>query len=89
MKDKNIERLLKGSEKSYLIATKNGTGVVGNGADVLAQFTLLVKNLRENISDETIKKAFELGFKTDKEIEKEVVKAFEETLKKLLEKLGD
>mgnify|MGYP004542141937 CR=1 FL=1 len=89
MEDKNIERLIKGSEQSYLIATKNGTGVVGTMPAVLSQFSLLVRNLRESISDKKIKEAFELGFKTDKELEKIKVEKCEKLLKKLLEKLGD
>lgn len=89
MKDKNLEELLKESEKSCLIATRNGTAVVGTTSDVLTQFTLLVRNLKKSIPEEIIKRAFELGFKTDKELEEEAMKKLETLVKKLEEILGD
>lgn len=82
MKDKNLERLLKGSERNYLIATKNGTGVVGKGPEVLAHFSMLVKNLRESIPDELIKTAFENGFKSTDTLLDELIDKLKEIKKK-------
>ena len=83
MKNKNVKKLLKGSEESYLIATKNGTGSSGLIPDVLTQFVLLTKNLRRNIPDKMIKEAFELSFKTEKELEEKLLKSMKELSKKL------
>lgn len=82
MKNKDIEKLLKGSEKSYLISTKNGSGVSGNIADVLTQFIMLVNNLRENIPDKLLKSVFEDCFKSEDTLLDELL----DKLKKLKEK---
>lgn len=73
MGNKNVKRLLKDSEDSCLISTKNGIGVVGNKKSVLIQFMMLVRKLRENISDETLKSVFEDAFKTEEELIKELI----------------
>lgn len=82
MKNKDIEKLLKGSEKSYLISTKNGSGVSGNIADVLTQFIMLVNNLRKNIPDKLLKSVFEDCFKSEDTLLDELL----DKLKKLKEK---
>lgn len=82
MKDKRIERLLKGSEESFLIATKNGTWVFGNMPEVLIQFSMLVKNLRKNIPDEVLKSAFEDSFKSIDTLLNELLDQLKELTKK-------
>lgn len=82
MKNKDLERLIKGSERSYLIATKNGTGVVGRMPDVLTQFALLVQNLRENIPDELLKSTFEDSFKSTDTLLDELLDELKELKKK-------
>lgn len=83
MKDKRIERLLKGSKESYLIATKNGTGVFGKMPEVLIHFSMLVKNLRKNIPDELLKSAFEDGFKSTDTLLNELLDKLKELKKKM------
>ena len=82
MKNKNIERFIKGSEKSYLIATRNGTGVVGTLPEVLTHFALLVKNLRQNIPDELLKSTFEDSFKSADTLLEELLDKLKEQIKK-------
>lgn len=89
MKNKNLKRLLKGSEKNFLISTENGVGIVGDKVEVLTQFTELVRKLREAISDEELKNAFELSFKTNEELEKIALEKPGNLLKTLKEISGD
>lgn len=72
MENKNIKRLLKDSEDSCLISTKNGIGVVGNEKSVLLQFTMLVRKLRQVIPDRLLRKVFESSFKTEEQLVKEI-----------------
>lgn len=81
---KEIKKLLKGAEVC-LIATDNGLKVEGDAPDILTVFSLMVRHLREDFSDEMLKRAFESGFKTDEELLKESLGM----LKEAIGKLGD
>ncbi len=72
MENKNIKRLLKDSEDSCLISTKNGTGVIGGKVSILLQFVMLVRNLRQVIPDGLLRKVFESTFKTEEQLAKEM-----------------
>lgn len=64
---KNINKLLKNA-KSVLIATENGTGVVGEEPLVLANFTMLVSNLAEQVGKERLQDKFDMAFKSTDEL---------------------
>lgn len=93
MKNKNLEKLFENSEKSFIVATKNGVGVVGGGVNTLTQYAELTEILRKMFSDNILKSTFELAFKDKKEPsekEEKIAKKIEtlwEELKDLLEEI--
>lgn len=98
MKKEQIEKILKelldGSENSFIIATENGTGTCGSKADMLTQYILLGRSLNKILSKRVLKEAFELIFKSDDELLKELEKKKKEnkdlnSLKKLLDSLDE
>lgn len=98
MKKEQIEKILKelleGSENSFIIATKNGTGTCGSKPDMLTQYILLGRALNKILSEKVLKEAFELIFKSDNELLKELEKKKKgnkdlNSLKKLLDSLDE
>lgn len=98
MKKEQIEKILKelldGSENSFIIATKKGTGTCGSKSDMLTQYILLGRSLNKILSERVLKEAFELIFKSDDELLKELEKKNKEnknlnSLKKLLDSLDE
>lgn len=98
MKKEQIEKILKelldGSENSFIISTKNGTGTCGSKPDMLTQYILLGRSLNKILSKRVLKEAFELIFKSDDELLKELEKKNKEnkdlnSLKKLLDSLDE
>lgn len=70
-------------------ANRSQVKVNGFAPELLAELTLIVKTLYEEIDKETIMKAVEFGFEDDEEIKKEAEKSIKELLKDLLSKLDD
>jgi hypothetical protein len=68
MKNKDIEKLLQGSEKTFLLVTPNGIAVDGTTSEVMTLLSCAIKGLREDIPDEMLKHAFELAFKSEEEL---------------------
>ena len=64
---KQINKLLKNAN-CVLIATDNGTGVIGREPEVLACFTMLVKNLADDVEKERLQDKFDMAFKTTDEL---------------------
>lgn len=92
--EKRLKELLDGSENSFIIATKNGTGTCGSQYDMLTQYILLGRSLNKILSENVLKEAFELIFKSDDELLKEIEKKNKEnkdlnSLKKLLDLLDE
>ncbi len=92
--EKRLKELLDGSENSFIIATKNGTGTCGSKPDMLTQYILLGRSLNKILSENVLKEAFELIFKSDDELLKEIEKKNKEnkdlnSLKKLLDLLDE
>ena len=93
MKEENLKKIFKNSENNFIVATKNGVGVVGDGVSTLTQYAELTETLREMFSDNILKSTFELAFKDKKEpsekeemIAKKIDSLWEE-LKELLEEI--
>ena len=85
--EKKIKELLKGSEDSFIIATKNGTATVGYSHEILSMLTMLVRDVKtcNGVTEENIDKVFELS----KMSEEEIVKGSLKILKEMIEKLGE
>ena len=84
---KKIEKLLKGSEDAFIIATKNGIATVGYSHEILTMLTMLIKNVKEcnGITEEDIENVFELSKMSKEEIAKKAL----EKLKEIIEKMGN
>ncbi len=87
MKNENLKKLLKDSEDSYIISTKRGVGIIGNGINVLTQFEMLTEALKSRFPEEVLREVFELGFKNkskinekEEKIQKKIDELFEELL---------
>ena len=92
--EKKLKELLDGSENSFIISTKNGTRICGSKPDMLTQYILLGRSLNKILSKRVLKEAFELIFKSDDELLKELEKKKKEnkdlnSLKKLLDSLDE
>lgn len=79
---RKIERLLDGAE-CCIIATDNGSGVIGDRPEVLSLYSALTKNLAENFDKELLEKAFNRGFADEKELLTELKSTLDELFKKL------
>lgn len=91
--EKLLKELLDGSESSFIIATKNGTGTCESQYDILTQYVLLGRTLNKMLPEKVLKESLELIFKTDDEL-KELEKNRKEnkdlnSLKKLLDPLDE
>lgn len=87
MKNENLKKLLKDSENSYIISTKRGVGIIGNGINVLTQFEMLTEALKSRFPEEVLREVFELGFKNKSKIrekEEKIQKKIDELFKELL-----
>lgn len=54
MKNENLKKLLKDSENSYIISTKRGVGIIGDGVNVLTQFGMLPEALKYRFPEELL-----------------------------------
>lgn len=87
MKNENLKKLLKDSEDSYIISTKKGVGIIGDGINVLTQFVMLIKTLKSRFPEEMLREVFELGFKNKSKIsekEEKIKKKIDELFEELL-----
>ena len=87
MKNENLKKLLKDSEDSYIISTKRGVGIIGDGINVLTQFRMLTEKLKYYFSEDLLREIFELSFenkskfnKKEEKIQKKIDELFEELL---------
>ena len=87
MKNENLKKLLKDSEDSYIISTKRGVGIIGDGINVLTQFVMLIKTLKNSFPENLLREIFELSFenksklsKKEEKIQKKIDELFEELL---------
>jgi hypothetical protein len=82
--EKKIKEMLKGSEDTFLLVTKNGSATVGYGHEILTLLTMLVRDVRkvEGITSEMIEEAFRISSMSEKELARDVL----EKLKEMLEK---
>lgn len=87
MKNENLKKLLKDSEDSYIISTKRGVGIIGDGINVLTQFRMLTEYLKYRFPEELLREIFELSFenksklsKKEEKIQKKIDELFEELL---------
>ena len=87
---KEIEELVKGSSSGILI-TDIGINTYCSGVDMLSFISLLIQNAKEHLPKELIEKAVELGFKSDKELEKakKNIEKLNKELEKMLSKVKD
>lgn len=84
IKTKDIERLIKGADAGIL-ATQNGCILQGHPTEVMTLYTLITKQLAEDLDKKLLEHAFELAFKEPDELLGMVKEALE-TLKEKLEK---
>ena len=84
---KKLKKLLKDSEDSYIISTKRGVGIIGNGINVLTQFGMLIATLKNSFPENLLREIFELSFenksklsKKEEKIQKKIDELFEELL---------
>lgn len=87
MKNENLKKLLKDSEDSYIISTKRGVGITGDGINVLTQFRMLTEKLKYYFPEDLLREIFELSFenksklsKKEEKIQKKIDELFEELL---------
>lgn len=87
MKNENLKKLLKDSEDSYIISTKRGVGIIGNGINVLTQFGMLIETLKNSFPENLLREIFELNFenksklsKKEEKIQMKIDELFEELL---------
>lgn len=87
MKNENLKKLLKDSEDSYIISTKRGVGIIGDGINVLTQFVMLIETLKNSFPENLLREIFELSFenksklsKKEEKIQKKIDELFEELL---------
>lgn len=83
MKNENLKKLLKDSEDSYIISTKRGVGIIGDGINVLTQFRMLTEYLKYRFPEELLREIFELSFKNEEKIQKKIDELFEELLENM------
>lgn len=84
---KKLEKLLKGSEDAFIIATKNGVATVGYSHEILTLLTALVRAVKtcKGVAEENIDTVFRLSKMNDEELKKETLKK----IKELIEKMGN
>lgn len=87
MENESLKKLLKDSENSYIISTKKGVGIIGDGINVLTQFRMLTEKLKYYFSEDLLREIFELSFenksklnKKEEKIQKKIDELFEELL---------
>lgn len=87
MKNENLKKLLKDSEDSYIISTKRGVGIIGDGINVLTQFGMLIETLKNSFPENLLREIFELNFenksklsKKEEKIQMKIDELFEELL---------
>lgn len=82
--EKKIKEMLKGSEDTFLLVTKNGSATVGYGHEILTLLTMLVRDVRkvEGITDKMVEDVFKISSMSEKELARDVL----EKLKEMLEK---
>jgi hypothetical protein len=82
--EKKIKEMLKGSENSFLLVTKNGSATVGYGQEILTLLTMLVRDVKkiEGITDEMIEEVFKLSTMSQKEILEDMLKKIKEIVEK-------
>ena len=87
---KEIEELVKGSSSGILI-TDIGINTYCSGVDMLLFVSLIIKNANKYLPKELIEKAVELGFKSEKELEKKNknIEKLNKELEKMLSKVKD
>ena len=67
---KNLKKLLKDSEDSYIISTKRGVGIIGDGINVLTQFGMLIETLKNSFPENLLREIFELNFENKSKLSK-------------------
>lgn len=72
-----------------LIVTENGTSIVGSGPNIAVGLTQLISHMRESVPDTILKHAFDLAFKDEDEILKEIKEMSSELLGKTKNKASD
>lgn len=90
--NENIQKLLKDSE-AHMLITDNGVSVHGTKLTILTLISMLSENLKKNgFGEEELKRAFELGFKTQDELENlsdKLNKEIDDEIDKLNELFGN
>ena len=92
MKNENLKKLLKDSENSYIISTKRGVGIIGDGVNVLTQFGMLTEALKYRFPEELLREIFELSFENKSKIskkEEKIQKKIDELFEELLEDINE
>lgn len=92
MKNKNLKKLLKDSENSYIISTKRGVGIIGDGVNVLTQFGMLTEALKYRFPEELLREIFELSFENKSKLskkEEKIQKKIDELFEELLEDINE
>lgn len=67
---KKLKKLLKNSEDSYIISTKRGVGIIGDGINVLTQFGMLTATLKNSFPENLLREIFELSFENKSKLSK-------------------
>ena len=92
MKNEYFKKLLKDSENSYIISTKRGVGIIGDGINVLTQFGMLTEALKYRFPEELLREIFELSFENKSKLskkEEKIQKKIDELFKELLEDINE
>lgn len=73
---KDVAKLLEGSEESFVLATKNGVGIVGNGAEILSFISMIIRQVKDNFDEKSIQHAVALGLMSNEELVEKYLSVF-------------
>lgn len=81
--EKRTLDLLNKSENTYIVVTPSGAALSGNDTEILSMLGSLLKSMREDYSEEQLKRVFDLSAKSEKELEKMALEFVQDMLNKL------
>ncbi|OUO78217.1 hypothetical protein B5F53_11760 [Blautia sp. An249] len=66
---------------------KGQVEIVGKGNNILTEYTVLTKNLKDHFSEEILREAFELAFMSEEELDKKLEEVKRELFDTLFNKI--
>ena len=75
IKDKDLEEILN-DENNFIVVSEKGAYICGEAYIIMSLFCFLVKRLNEDVPKEILDKNYEMAFKTQEELIKELFNLF-------------